>query len=214
VQERVKLEGDEYESKRRNKDLATASSFEIYRSLDSLSLENKISMQAAINDGLMSGSLIGYPLVNVRVKILDGRWSNIRSKNPIIFQMCANQLLKQLIEESSPTLLEPFMNVEISIPDHVIGDILRDITGKRGGNVIGIRNVKAKFYDEKDSKSNIVDEKKRCVNALIPLSEMVGYTTYLRQVTKGEGYFVMNFSHYERVSGGKQEEILGNPFHY
>ena len=57
------------------------------------------------------------------------------------------------------------MNVEISIPDYVIGDILSDITGKRGGNVIGIRNVQAKFYDETDSKSNIVDEKKRCVNA-------------------------------------------------
>lgn len=128
--------------------------------------------------------------------------------------MCANQLLKQLIDESSPTLLEPFMNVEISIPEHVIGDILSDITGKRGGSVIGIRNVQAKFYDESDAKSNIVDEKRRCVNALIPLSEMVGYTTYLRQITKGEGQFVMNFSHYERVGGGKQEEILNNPFHF
>lgn len=166
-------------------------------------LESRLSMQNAIEDSLMSGSLLGYPIVNVRVKILDGRWSNIRSKSPLIFQMCANQLLKSLIEQSSPTLLEPFMNVEISLPDHSIGDILSDITGKRGGSVIGIRNVQAKFYDESDSKSNIVDEKRRCINALIPLSEMVGYTTYLRQVTKGEGQFVMNFSHYERVSGGK-----------
>jgi elongation factor G len=187
VQERVKLEGDEYESKRRNKDLAASASYEIYRSLESLPLECRLQMQAAIQDSLMSGSLLGYPLVNVRVRILDGRWSNIRSKNPIIFQMCANQLVKQLIEQSSPTLLEPFMNVEISLPDHVIGDILSDITGKRGGSVIGIRNVQAKFYDESDSKSNIVDEKRRCVNALIPLSEMVGYSTYLRQLTKGEG---------------------------
>jgi elongation factor G len=95
------------------------------------------------------------------------------------------------------------MNVEISLPEHCIGDILSDITGKRGGQVIGIRNIQAKFYDESDSTSNIVDEKRRCINGLIPLSEMVGYTTYLRQVTKGEGNFVMNFSHYERVSGGK-----------
>ena len=94
--------------------------------------------------------------------------------------MCATQLVKQLIEQSNPSLLEPFMNVEISLPDHCIGDILSDITGKRGGNVIGIRNVQAKFYDVTDSKSNIVDEKRRCINALIPLSEMVGYTTYLR----------------------------------
>ena len=89
MQERIKLEGDEYESKRRNKDLAASSSYEIYRSLDSLPIEGKASMQAAIEDSLMSGSLLGYPLVNVRVRILDGRWSNIRSKNPLIFQMCA-----------------------------------------------------------------------------------------------------------------------------
>jgi translation elongation factor EF-G len=55
-------------------------------------------MKAAIEDSLMSGTLLGYPLVNVRVRILDGRWSNIRSKNPLIFQMCATQLVKQLIE--------------------------------------------------------------------------------------------------------------------
>ena len=78
------------------------------------------------------------------------------------------------------------MNVEITLPDHVIGDILSDITSKRGGSVIGIRNVQAKFM-ENEVNANKVDEKRRCVNALIPLSEMVGYTTYLRQLTKGEG---------------------------
>ena len=70
------------------------------------------------------------------------------------------------------------MNVEISIPDFTVGDILSDITGKRGGNIIGIRNVKAKFMDDKDD--NVVDDKRRCINALIPLSEMVGYSTFLR----------------------------------
>ena len=93
------------------------------------------------------------------------------------------------------------MNVEISVPDHVVGMVLSDITGKRGGSVIGIRNIQAKFYDESDSNQNIVDEKKKCINALIPLSEMVGYTTYLRSTTKGEGQFVMNFSHYEKCAG-------------
>ena len=99
------------------------------------------------------------------------------------------------------------MNVEITVPDHCIGQILSDTTGKKGGNVIGIRNVQAKFSDQDSSSSN-VDEKRKCVNVLIPLSEMVGYTTYLRSITKGEGQFVMNFSQYERTSGGKQHEIL------
>lgn len=73
---------------------------EIYRSLDSLPVECRMAIQNAIEDVLASGTLLGYPLVNVRVKILDGRWSNIRSKNPLIFQMCVTQLLKQLVEES------------------------------------------------------------------------------------------------------------------
>ena len=94
MQERIKLEGDEYEAKRRTKDQAASSSYEIYRSLDSLPIEAKVSMTAAIEDSLMSGSLLGYPVVNTRVRILDGRWSNIRSKNPVIFQMCATQLIK------------------------------------------------------------------------------------------------------------------------
>ncbi|CDW86051.1 translation elongation factor g [Stylonychia lemnae] len=213
--ERVKLEGDEYEAKnKRQRDVATQATLEIYRSLDSLPIESKVSMQNAIEDCLQSGSLLGYPMVNVRVKILDGKWSNIRSRNPIIFQMGATQLLKQLIDEAQPTLLEPYMNVEISVPDHVVGMVLSDITGKRGGSVIGIRNVQAKFYDETDSNSNIVDEKKKCVNTLIPLSEMVGYTTYLRSSTKGEGQFVMNFSHYEKCAGQKQDEVLNNPYDF
>jgi len=58
---------------------------EIYRSLDSMPFESKVAMKNAIEDCLMSGSLLGYPMVNVRVKILDGRWSNIRSRNPLIF---------------------------------------------------------------------------------------------------------------------------------
>ena len=79
------------------------------------------------------------------------------------------------------------MNVEISVPDDVVGMILSDVTGKRGGSVIGIRSVQAKFYDESDANSNFIDERKKCINALIPLSEMVGYTTFLRSLTKGEG---------------------------
>lgn len=89
VSERVKLEGDEYKQSRarRNKDELTAgASMEIYRSLDSMPIENKLAMKQALEDALLCGSLLGYPMVNTRVRILDGRWSNLRSKNPLIFQ--------------------------------------------------------------------------------------------------------------------------------
>jgi elongation factor G len=90
------------------------------------------------------------------------------------------------------------MSVEISLPDHIIGDVLANISGKRGGRVLGIKSIMARFSD---TEIDQVDMKRKCLNALIPLSEMVGYTTYLRSISKGEAVFVMNFSHYERLSG-------------
>lgn len=67
---------------------------EIFKSLDSLPIECVVAMREAIEDSLMSGSLIGYPIVNTRVRVIDGRWSNIRSRNPLIFKQAASQLMK------------------------------------------------------------------------------------------------------------------------
>ena len=92
------------------------------------------------------------------------------------------------------------MTVELTVPGHILGDLMSDITGKRGGRVLGIRNVKARFSEEAD---NDIDQQRKCVFALMPLSEMVGYNTYLRSLSKGEANFTMNFSHYERISGAK-----------
>lgn len=92
MSDRVKLEGDEYEKsfKRRNKDeLTSSATMETYRSLDSLPIEHKQVIKQTIEDQLLCGQLLGYPMVNCRVRILDGRWSNLRSKNPLIFQQCA-----------------------------------------------------------------------------------------------------------------------------
>ena len=116
------------------------------------------------------------------------------------------QLMRQLVAEASPCLLEPLMSVEITIPGNIVGEILSDISGKRGGRVLGIKSIMARFSD-----SNEVDSTRQCVNALIPLSEMVGYSTFLRSKSKGEAQFVMNFSHYERLSGQKQADVLNNP---
>lgn len=88
VTERVKLEGDEYEKSKKwkNKDEATnTATMEIYRSLDSLPIEHKLAMRESLDDALQCGTLLGYPMVNTRVRILDGRWSNIRSKNSLVF---------------------------------------------------------------------------------------------------------------------------------
>ena len=93
VAERIKLEGDEYLTGNRRldkSDSAAGASMEIFKSLDSLPLESLAAIREAIEDSLLSGALMGYPMVNARIKILDGRWSNIRSKNPLIFKQCTN----------------------------------------------------------------------------------------------------------------------------
>jgi translation elongation factor EF-G len=75
------------------------------------------------------------------------------------------------------------MSVEITLPDHIIGEVLSDISGKRGGRVLGIKSIMARFSD---TGADEVDMRRKCLNALIPLSEMVGYSTYLRSISKGE----------------------------
>lgn len=75
------------------------------------------------------------------------------------------------------------MSVEITLPDHIIGEVLSDISGKRGGRVLGIKSIMARFSDTGNDE---VDMRRKCLNALIPLSEMVGYSTYLRSISKGE----------------------------
>jgi len=166
-------------------------------------MEHQEALKEAIEDNLLSGNLLGYPIVNARVRVLDGRWSNIRSQNPLIFKQCASQCLRQIIADSSPCLLEPFMSVEISLPDHIIGEVLQDISSKRGGRVLGIKSLLARFTEDPADSTEQLDDKRKCLNALMPLSEMVGYTTYLRSISKGEASFIMNFSHYERLSGQK-----------
>lgn len=105
------------------------------------------------------------------------------------------------------------MLVELTVPETILGDLLGDISGQRGGRVLGIRNVRARFTGQ-DDDSNSIDDSRKCICALIPLSEMVGYNTHLRSISKGQAFFSMNFSHYEKMSGMKQAEILENPFYY
>ena len=167
-------------------------------------------MREALNDALLCGTLLGYPMVNTRIRVLDGRHSNLRSKSPLIFQQAAASVARELFQASSPCLLEPFMTVELTVPEHILGDLMSDITGKRGRRVLGIRNVRARFAEEAE---NDIDQQRKCVFALMPLSEMVGYNTHLRSLSKGEATFTMTFSHYERISGAKQAEILSNPFY-
>lgn len=93
------------------------------------------------------------------------------------------------------------MKVQVKVPIQATGDILSDISSKKGGRILNIDSTKDKFENTDNDDSFEVDQKRNIVNALIPLSSMVGYSSYLRQITKGEGNFTMSFSHYEKISG-------------
>jgi len=107
-----------------------------------------MTIREAIETNLLSGSLLGYPMVNTRVTVVDGRWSNIRSKNPLIFQQGITQLCRTLLKSSNPCLLEPFMNVEITLPDGIVGEVLSDVSSARGGHILGIKSLGARFIDD------------------------------------------------------------------
>ena len=93
VTQRTKLEGDEYTTGKKWKDkeiAAAGASLEIYKSLESMPLICREAIREAVVDNMMSGTLLGYPMVNTRIRVLDGRWSNLRSKNPLIFKQCTS----------------------------------------------------------------------------------------------------------------------------
>lgn len=110
----MKLENDDNfikgkmdKDKRKEIQAAASQGFEMFRSLESLSFDIFEELLQQIKDSLSSGSLLGYPVINAKVKIEDGRWSNIRSKNPIAFKTLASQLMEEVKKQSKPILLSP-----------------------------------------------------------------------------------------------------------
>ena len=129
--------------------------FETRWSLHTISKELLASILDGIQGALVSGVLLGYPLINLKVEILDGKWSDVRSDEKI-FKECAVKCMQDLIRNAGPVLLEPFMNMIIEIPAAMLGDTLNDISSNRGGWVLEISNVKAKFSNEVDIEKRII----------------------------------------------------------
>lgn len=201
--EKRKVE-DDMSLKRSLKKDQRSDEYEVLRSLDSAPKEFITAIEEGINTVLESGALLGYPVINTKVKIIDGKWSSLRSDD-LTFKECAVKCMRELFQKSNKKLLEPFMRAEIEVPEHCLGDILSNLSGQKGGKIISIKNVKQKFTDD-------IDSEKRIISCLVPLSQIIGYSKYLRSVTKGEGKFIMSFSHFKALQPEKQKEILENPF--
>jgi elongation factor G len=143
-----------------------------------------------IEDGLTTGVLAGYSLVDVKVAITYGSYHEVDSSE-MAFKICASMAIKDAARKSKPILLEPIMKVVVTTPEQFMGDVIGDLNRRRG-KIINQTNLKGSV--EVDSE--------------VPLSEMFGYSTQLRSLTSGRATYTMEFKHYERVPTKIQEEII------
>ncbi|WP_419882655.1 elongation factor G [Peribacillus sp. B-H-3] len=148
------------------------------------------AVQAGLVDSLDNGVLAGFPLVDIKAKLFDGSYHDVDS-NEMAFKIAASMALKNAASKCKPVILEPIMKVEVVIPEEYMGDIMGDITSRRG-RVEGM-----------EARGNT-----QAVRAMVPLSEMFGYATSLRSNTQGRGTFSMHFDHYEEVPKSISEEII------
>ncbi|MCR8850797.1 elongation factor G [Rossellomorea sp. SC111] len=148
------------------------------------------AVQAGLSDALENGVLAGFPLVDVKARLFDGSYHDVDSSE-MAFKIAASMALKNAASKCKPVILEPMMKVEVVIPEEYLGDIMGDVTSRRG-RVEGM-----------EARGNA-----QVVKAFVPLSEMFGYATSLRSNTQGRGTYSMHFDHYEEVPKSISEEII------
>ncbi|MGC9504755.1 elongation factor G [Baaleninema sp.] len=137
-----------------------------------------------------SGILAGYPLIDVKVTLVDGSYHEVDS-NEMAFKIAGSMAIKNAVTKASPALLEPMMKVEVEVPEEFIGNVIGDLNSRRG-------QIEGQETDEGMAK----------VSAKVPLAEMFGYATDIRSKTQGRGIFSMEFSNYDEVPRSVAEEII------
>ena len=143
-----------------------------------------------LQDALKTGVLAGYPMVDVKATLFDGSYHDVDSSE-MAYKIAASMALKEAKNKCKPILLEPIMKVQVVVPDEYLGNVMGDITSRRGRPM------------GQESRGNAI-----AINALVPLSEMFGYATSLRSNTQGRGNFTMEFDHYEEVPKNIADEII------
>ena len=149
------------------------------------------SVDKGIREAMKKGVLAGYPVVDVRVTLFDGSYHEVDSSD-ISFQIAARNAFKIAMENDSPVILEPIMFVEIFVPNQYTGDVIGEVTARRG-RPMGMESV-GKGYDK--------------IMAEVPLSEMLDFSPRLSSISSGKGYFNMKLSHYSEVSPDIQNKII------
>ena len=143
-----------------------------------------------LQEAMESGILAGYPMIDVKATLFDGSYHDVDSSE-MAFKIAASMALKEAKKKCNPVLLEPIMKVDVVVPDEYFGNVMGDLTSRRG-RPLG-----------QESRGNAIQ-----LSAMVPLAEMFGYATSLRSNSQGRGNFVMTFDHYEEVPKSISEEII------
>ena len=143
-----------------------------------------------LQEAMESGILAGFPMIDVKATLFDGSYHDVDS-NEMAFKVAASLALKEARNKCKPVLLEPIMNVQIIVPEEYLGNVMGDITARRGRPM------------GQEARGNAL-----AIEAMVPLAEMFGYVTTLRSNTQGRGNFTMTFDHYEEVPKNITEEII------
>jgi elongation factor G len=147
-------------------------------------------VEEGIREALENGILAGYPMVDVKVELIFGSYHDVDSSE-MAFKIAGSMAIKDGARAASPAILEPMMNVEVVCPESYMGDVLGDLSSRRGK--IGGMTQRGEA---------------QVISATVPLSEMFGYSTNLRSMSQGRAAYSMEFAHYEEVPKAKAEEII------
>ncbi|KPK76915.1 MAG: elongation factor G [candidate division Zixibacteria bacterium SM23_73] len=148
------------------------------------------TVKEGIKEAMQNGVLTGYPMVDIKAVLIDGRYHQVDSTE-ISFRIAGSIALQEAALKASPALLEPVMNVEVMVPEEYMGEVISDLNARRG-NIVGI-------YPKGDVKA---------IGVMVPLAEMFGYATRLRSLSQGRAIFTMEFDHYERVPEDISEGLI------
>jgi len=147
-------------------------------------------VEEGVREAMETGVLAGYPVVDVRVTLVDGSYHEVDSSE-LAFKIAGSLAFKDAAQRAKPVLLEPVMKVEVTTPEAYMGDVLADLNARRG---------RIQAMEQRQGL--------RVITALVPLAEMFGYATDLRSRTQGRAVYTMEFSHYEEVPATVAEQVL------
>lgn len=151
------------------------------------------AVEKGIQEVRRRGFLAGFPVVDFKVRLLDGQYHDVDSSE-MAFKIAGSLAFKDAMQTARPTILEPLMKVEITLPEDTMGDIMSDLSQRRG----------------QPQGMDAVGGGQQMIKAVVPMSEMLNYAQALRSITQGRASFHMEFSHYEEVPRLLQEKIIAN----